>query len=76
MDSSKTASKLFTVLTKVDKINTRRINEIVESLRISNNDVIAISSNTGYGIHKLKTLLMMKKQFIETKYKEKMNIKM
>lgn len=69
-------SKLFTVLTKVDKINTRRINEIVESLRISNNDVIAISSNTGYGIHKLKTLLMMKKQFIETKYKEKMNIKM
>ena len=67
-------SKLFTVLTKVDKIDTRRINEIVESLRISNNDVIAISSKTGYGIHKLKTLLMMKKQFVETKYK-KTNVK-
>ena len=58
-------SKLFIVLTKVDKIDTRMINEIVESLRISNN-VIAISSNTGYGIHKLKTLLT-KKQFVETK---------
>ena len=57
-------SKLFTVLTKVDKIDTRMINEIVGSLRISN-DVIAISSKTDYGIHKLKTLLM-KKQFIET----------
>ena len=69
-------SKLFTVLTKVDKIDTRRIKEIIESLRISNNDeVIAISSKTGYGIHKLKTLLMMKKQFVETKYKGKMNIK-
>ena len=67
--------KLFIVLTKVDKIDTRRINEIIESLRISNNDdVIAISSNTGYGIHKLKTLLMMKKQFVETKHK-KTNVK-
>jgi GTPase len=58
-------SKLFIVLTKVDKIDTRMINEIVKSLRISNN-VIAISSNTGYGIHKLKTLLL-KNQFVETK---------
>jgi GTP-binding protein HflX len=68
-------SKLFIVLTKVDKIDTRRINEIIESLRISNNDdVIAISSHTDYGIHKLKTLLMMKKQFVETKHK-KTNVK-
>src|SRR5919112_176642 len=57
-------SKLFTVLTKVDKIDTRMIDETVGNLRISN-DVIAISAKTGYGIHKLKTLLM-KKQFIET----------
>src|SRR5215212_419032 len=57
-------SKLFTVLTKVDKIDTRMIDEIVGNLRISN-DVISISAKTGYGIHKLKTLLM-KKQFIET----------
>ena len=59
-------SKLFTVLTKVDKIDTRMINEIVDKLEL-NNDVIAISSNTGYGIHKLKTLLM-RRQFLENKY--------
>ena len=63
-------SKLFTVLTKVDKIDPRMINEIVGDLRISN-DVIAISSKTGYGIHKLKKLLMKK----QLKHKEKMNIK-
>jgi GTP-binding protein HflX len=66
-------SKLFIVLTKVDKIDSRITNEIVETLRISNNNIIAISSHTGYGIHKLKTLLM-KKQFIETKYR-KTNVK-
>ena len=59
-------SKLFTVLTKVDKIDTRMINEIVDKLEL-NNDVIAISSITGYGIHKLKTLLM-RRQFLENKY--------
>ena len=63
-------SKLFTVLTKVDKIDPRMINEIVGDLRISN-DVIAISSKTGYGIHKLKKLLMKK----QLEHKEKMNIK-
>ena len=63
-------SKLFTVLTKVDKIDPRMINEIIGDLRISN-DVIAISSKTGYGIHKLKKLLMKK----QLKHKEKMNIK-
>ncbi len=63
-------SKLFTVLTKVDKIDPRMINEIIGDLRISN-DVIAISSKTGYGIHKLKKLLMKK----QLEHKEKMNIK-
>ncbi|HYJ02278.1 MAG TPA: GTPase, partial [Nitrososphaeraceae archaeon] len=66
-------SKLFTILTKVDKIDTRMINEIVEKLEI-NSDVIAISSDTGYGIHKLKTLLM-RKQFLENKYNENTNVK-
>ena len=66
-------SKLFIVLTKVDKIDTRMINEIVEKLEI-NSDVIAISSDTGYGIHKLKTLLM-RKQFLENKYNENTNVK-
>ena len=63
-------SKLFTVLTKVDKIDPRMINEIIGDLRISN-DVIAISSKTGYGIHKLKKLLMKK----QLEHKEKMNVK-
>jgi GTP-binding protein HflX len=67
-------SKLFIILTKVDKIDTRIINEIAANLNITNNNnnnnVMAISSNTGYGIHKLKTLLM-KKQPGEMKYIKK-----
>ncbi|HET8792611.1 MAG TPA: GTPase, partial [Nitrososphaeraceae archaeon] len=67
-------SKLFIILTKVDKIDTRIINEIAANLNITNNNnnnnVMAISSNTGYGIHKLKTLLM-KKQLGEMKYIKK-----
>ncbi|MGE0243500.1 MAG: GTPase HflX [Nitrososphaeraceae archaeon] len=63
-------SKLFLILTKVDTIDTRIISEIVYSLGISNNDIISISSNTGYGINKLKTLLIQK-NFIETRYKKK-----
>ena len=63
-------SKLFIILTKVDKIDTRIINEIASELNITNNNnVMAISSITGYGIHKLKTLLM-KKQFGEINYKK------
>ncbi|MGD1835499.1 MAG: GTPase HflX [Nitrososphaeraceae archaeon] len=77
-------SKLFTVLTKVDKIETRMIDEIITNLRANNNDndndndtsnIISISAKTGYGIHKFKTLLkMMKKQFVETEY-GKINVK-
>ena len=67
-------SKLFIILTKVDKIDKRIINEIAANLNITNNNnnnnVMAISSNTGYGIHKLKTLLM-KKQLGEMKYIKK-----
>jgi GTP-binding protein HflX len=63
-------SKLFLILTKVDTIDTRIISEIVYSLGISNNDIIPISSNTGYGINKLKTLLIQK-NFVETRYKKK-----
>lgn len=39
----------------------------------NNINVMAISSNTGYGIHKLKTLLM-KKQLGEMKYIKKTKI--
>ena len=62
---------MFIILTKVDKIDIRIINEIAANLNITNNhnNVMAISSNTGYGIHKLKTLLM-KKQLGEINYKK------
>jgi len=69
-------SKLVTVLTKVDRIDTRRISEIVRKLEISknnnsiNNSIIWISSNTGYGIHKLKTLFM-KNQLLQTTHGNK-----
>jgi GTP-binding protein HflX len=53
-------SKLFIILTKVDKVDTRLINETTAQLNMTNNNVMAISSITGYGIHKLKTLLMKK----------------
>ena len=50
------------------------INEIVDKLEINSGGIIAISSKTGYGIHKLKTLLM-RKQFLENKYNENTNVK-
>lgn len=68
-------SKLITVLTKVDKIDRRIIYEIVRELGINNNNnnnsnLIWISSNTGYGIHKLKALIM-KKQLLQTTHRNK-----
>lgn len=68
-------SKLITVLTKVDKIDRRIIYEIVRKLGINNNsnsnsNLIWISSNTGYGIHKLKALIM-KKHLLKTTYRNK-----
>ena len=57
-------SKLFIVLTKVDKIDTRIIDELEQNLGVSDNNIITISSKTGYGIHKLEKLLMMKKQYV------------
>ncbi|MDR4510381.1 MAG: GTPase HflX [Nitrososphaeraceae archaeon] len=68
-------SKLVIVFTKVDKIDKRIISEIVRKLEISknnnsNNNIIWISSKTGYGIHKLKTLFM-KKQLLQTTHENK-----
>jgi GTPase len=49
-------SKVFVILSKYDDISTgRKIEEIASDLKISN--PIAISSKTGYGIHKLKTII-------------------
>jgi GTP-binding protein HflX len=48
-------SKVFVILSKSDNICSERIDEIANDLRISN--PIAISSKTGYGIHKLKRMM-------------------
>jgi GTP-binding protein HflX len=50
-------SKVFVILTKCDGIinSSERIDSIANDLVISN--PIAISSKTGYGIHKLKTMI-------------------
>ena len=48
-------SKVFVILSKSDDISSERIDEIANDLWISN--PIVISSKTGYGIHKLKTMM-------------------
>jgi GTP-binding protein HflX len=48
-------SKVFVIFSKFDKIHSEQIEEISKDLEISN--PVAISSKTGYGIHKLKTMI-------------------
>jgi GTP-binding protein HflX len=50
-------SKVFVILNKFDDImdSEQMKNDIANDLKIS--DPIAISSKTGYGIHKLKTMI-------------------
>jgi GTP-binding protein HflX len=48
-------SKVFVILSKSDSTQLERIDEIAKALGISN--PIVISSKTGYGIHKLKTMI-------------------
>ncbi|MGC2570106.1 MAG: hypothetical protein WA364_01250, partial [Candidatus Nitrosopolaris sp.] len=48
-------SKVFIILSKSDNTHSERIDEIANALRISN--PIVISSKTGDGIHKLKTMI-------------------
>jgi GTP-binding protein HflX len=48
-------SKVFVVLSKYDKASPEKIEEITKDLEISN--PVTISSKTGYGIHKLKTMI-------------------
>ncbi len=52
VDSSK---RFFVILRKSNRTQPERIDEIANALGISN--PIVISSNTGYGIHKLKTMI-------------------
>ncbi len=48
-------SKVFVIFSKFDKIHSEQIEEISKDLEISN--PVAISSKTGYGIRKLKTMI-------------------
>ena len=48
-------SKVFVILSKSDSTQPERIDEIANALGISN--PIVISSKTGYGIRKLKTMI-------------------
>ena len=49
-------SKVFVILSKYDLImNSKQIGKIANDLKISN--PVAISAKTGYGIHKLKTMI-------------------
>ena len=49
-------AKVFVVLTKYDdNIDAQKMDEIIKALRLEN--PLVISSKTGYGIHKLKTII-------------------
>lgn len=53
-------SKVCVVLTKVENVDMILMQEIIDYLKISV-DKIMISSKTGYGIHKLKNIILSKK---------------
>jgi GTP-binding protein HflX len=49
-------AKVFVVLTKYDNsTDAQKIEEIIKELRLEN--PLVVSSNTGYGVHKLKTII-------------------
>jgi GTP-binding protein HflX len=49
-------AKVIVVLTKYDNsTDAQKIEEIIKELRLAN--PLVVSSNTGYGVHKLKTLI-------------------
>jgi GTP-binding protein HflX len=53
-------SKVFVVLTKEDESTTDKIKEIIDNLNITTANKTIISSKTGYGIHKLKNMIISK----------------
>jgi GTP-binding protein HflX len=53
-------SKLFILLTKADAADNQKLNEIMDYLEPSINKM-AISSKTGYGLNKLKNIIISKK---------------
>ena len=63
-------SKVFVVLSKSDSVSSERIEETFKHLNIiafKNNAII--SSKTGYGIHKLKNMIMSKQYIVNEREK-------
>jgi len=54
-------SKVYIVLTKAENVQSNTVQEIIDLLKISV-DKIVISSKTGYGLNKLKNMIISKKQ--------------
>jgi GTP-binding protein HflX len=62
-------SKVFVVLSKADKVTSDNIKEIFENLKIDTiTNKAIISSKTGYGIHKLKNMILSK-QYLDNEKK-------
>ncbi|HEY6534989.1 MAG TPA: GTPase HflX [Candidatus Nitrosocosmicus sp.] len=63
-------SKVFVVLTKADKVTSTTINDIYDHLDIASiTNKAILSSKTGYGIHKLKNMILSK-HYIENEEKK------
>jgi GTP-binding protein HflX len=54
-------SKVYAVLSKADNIKSNEMSEIINYLNIHAANKIFISSKTGYGIHKLRNMILSKK---------------
>ncbi len=55
-------SKVLVILTKHDAVDVQKMHEVVQQLQLK--DPIMISSKTGYGIHKLKNMMVGTRQKI------------
>ena len=63
-------SKVFVALTKADKVTSTTINDIYDHLDIASiTNKAILSSKTGYGIHKLKNMILSK-HYIENEEKK------
>jgi GTP-binding protein HflX len=66
-------SKVFVALTKADKVTSTTINDIYDHLDIATiTNKAILSSKTGYGIHKLKNMILSK-HYIENEEKKNIN---
>ena len=63
-------SKVFVALTKADKVTSTTINDIYDHLDMASiTNKAIVSSKTGYGIHKLKNMILSK-HYVENEEKK------